>query len=44
MSIHFMVMADFEFVRRFILEIKIASDFKHLALDLACRELHLADY
>lgn len=44
MFIYFMVMVDFEFVRRFILEIKIFFDFKYLVLDLVRRELYLVDY
>lgn len=44
MFIYFMVMVDFEFVRRFILEIKIVFDFKYLVLDLVRRELYLVDY
>lgn len=41
-SIHFIVIADFEFVRRrFVSETKFDSNFKHLALDSAFRKLPL---
>lgn len=42
--VHFTVITDILFVKRFILEIKIASGFKHLTLDAVFGELQLGRF
>lgn len=40
-GVHYTVITDVLFVKRFILEIKIASGFNHLTLDSVFRQLQL---